>query len=153
MKKALLALAGVLLVSACVQLPDILETNAVNTAFYAGSQADMAECVRISLPGGKVQRSPDGSKIDVYDSKKAWSGFGITHYAVSVYDFGFIELRKLPEGYLTKEGRERLWVPIQSCIKESYQARNSGEDDTTSVVVTLEVPAGNESWLDSGVVI
>ena len=152
-KKAITIIASASLVCACVQLPDILETEPVSTASFTGSHLDMAQCVRSSLPGGKVQRSPDGSKIDIYDSKKAWSGFGVTHYAVSVYKDGTLELRKLPEGKFTQDGRERLWLPIENCIKVTSAAKSGEESATSYEVATVAVPANKELWVESGVAV
>ena len=119
MKKASTILAGALLVSACVQLPDILEAAPVRSASFTGSQVDMAECVRQSLPGGKVERSLNDARIDVYDAKKSWDWIGVSHYAVSVYRNGKVELRKLPEGELTEEAGKRLWTPVESCVTQT----------------------------------
>ena len=119
MRKATTVLAGVLLVSACVQLPDILKTAPVRSASFNGAQDDMAECVRERLPGGKVERSLNDARIDVYDAKKSWDWIGVSHYAVSVYKNGKIELRKLPEGDLTEEAGKRLWVPVEACIQQA----------------------------------
>lgn len=153
MKKEITIIASASLVCACVQLPDILETEPVSTASFTGSHLDMAECVRSSLPGGKVQRSPDGSKIDIYDSKKAWSGFGVTHYAVSVHKNGTLELRKLPEGKFTQDGRERLWLPIENCVEANSATKNGKDSDTSYEVATVAVPANKELWIDSGVAV
>ena len=119
MKKAPTVFAGIFLLTACVQLPDILETAPVRSGSFAGAQTDMAECVRASLPGGKVERMLNDVRIDVYDAKKTWEYIGVTHYAVSVYNNGRVELRKLPEGELTEEANKRLWVPIENCGAET----------------------------------
>lgn len=119
MQKAPMALAGFLLLSACVQLPDILKTAPVRSGSFAGSQNDMVECVRASLPGGKVERALNDARVDVYDAKKTWDYIGVSHYAVSVYRNGRMELRKLPEGELSEEASKRLWDPVEKCAEET----------------------------------
>jgi len=119
MKKAPTVLAGILLLSACVQLPDILETAPVQRGKFAGSQNDMVECIRASLPGGKVERALNDARVDVYDARKTWDYIGVSHYAVSVYRNGRVELRKLPEGELSEEASKRLWVPVEKCAEET----------------------------------
>ncbi len=119
MKTVPTVLAGILLLSACVQLPDILETAPVQSGSFAGSQNDMVECVRASLPGGKVERALNDSRIDIYDSKKTWDYIGVSHYAVSVYRNGRKELRKLPEGELSDEASKRLWDPVEKCAEDT----------------------------------
>ncbi len=115
MKTAPTVLAGVFLLSACVQLPDILETAPVQSGSFAGSQNDMVECIRASLPGGKVERALNDARVDIYDAKKTWDYIGVSHYAVSVYRNGRMELRKLPEGELSDQARKRLWDPVEKC--------------------------------------
>ena len=119
MKTALTLLAGLVLLSACVQLPDILKAGTVGTASFTGSHDDLAACIKQRIHGGKVQYSLDGSRIDIYDAKKSWSNIGVSHYAVSVFQDGQVELRKLPELPLSDEARKRLWVPVEACVNQT----------------------------------
>ena len=114
-----MSLAGLVLLAACTQLPDILEAEPVRSAAFKGSHVAMATCVQQSIHGGKVQRAPDGSKIDIYDAKKSWDWIGVSHYAVSVYENGQVELRKLPAGDLTEQAGQRLWTPVEGCIQRA----------------------------------
>lgn len=75
----------------------------------------MVECIRASLPGGKVERALNDARVDIYDAKKTWDYIGVSHYAVSVYRNGRMELRKLPEGELSDQARKRLWDPVEKC--------------------------------------
>jgi hypothetical protein len=120
MKQVLTVLAGLSLLSACVvTLPHILKTDPVRTASFKGSHADVAGCVRLLAGGGKVQRAPGGARIDIYNARKVWTSIGVTHYAVSLYQDGNIELRKLPSGDLTPAAAEKLWNPIEDCIRRT----------------------------------
>ena len=85
---------------------------------FVGAPDAMAACVREGLPGGKVERSLNDARIDVYDAKKSWDWIGVSHYAVSVYKNGKVELRKLPEGELTEEAGKRLWAPVEACVQQ-----------------------------------
>ncbi len=122
MKSAPMILAAALMLSACVQLPDILEANTVRAASFTGSHSDMAECIRQNVVGGKVEIGQNGKRIDVFDSVKSWGYIGVTHYAFSVYENGGIELRKLPADPLTEEANKRLWVPVEGCINRAAGA-------------------------------
>lgn len=113
-----MSLAGLVLLAACTQLPDILEAEPVRSASFEGAQVEMASCVQLNIPGGKVQWSADRSKVDIYDAKKSWDWIGVSHYAVSVHK-NQVELRKLPKGALSEEAAKRLWLPVEGCIQSA----------------------------------
>ena len=120
MKQALTILAGLWLLSACVvTLPVLLKGNPVRTASFKGSYGEMAECVQLATHSGKTQMSVGGAQIDVYDARKIWHSIGVTHYAVSIYRDGNLELRKLPLGDLTAAADKKLWAPIEDCIRRA----------------------------------
>ena len=121
MRTALMPIAGLVLLSACTQLPDILKAPTVGTASFEGSHEALATCIQQRIHGGKVQRSLDLKRIDIYDAKKSWNNIGVSHYAVSVFQDGQVELRKLPAIPLSAEARQRLWTPVEACVNQANE--------------------------------
>ena len=83
------------LAGACVRVGHIQQTQPVRTLQFTGSAAYVAKCVQARL-GGKVQDS-FGDKIVIYNSAKASSRDGLTHYAFTISqlakDYGSVEWR------------------------------------------------------------
>ena len=116
------------LIGACTTVADIQQTAAVTSLQFNGSTLAVAECVHRRL-GGRMQTEVPGERYVVYDSVKAQSSEGLSHYAVTVgrsgSDSGFAELRVMAPASSGRFGRNRLspvamrtyWTPVEECAK------------------------------------
>jgi hypothetical protein len=136
---ALLFLAG-----ACVHVGQIQQTEPVRVAKFTGSHKSVAQCVQRRL-GGKVMDDTLNEKYVIYDSVKAKSNSGLTHYSITVARSGPDQviaewrvvkpgptlspwlapsLQTLTPDYELKDAAvQEFWVPVQDCAQIAGQVK------------------------------
>ena len=107
----------VVLLQACVNVGEIQRTEPVRTLRFPGGTVAMTSCLQQRL-GGKVSREA-GDRFVVYDSVKASSYSGMTHYAITVRSVGFeesvAEWRML--GTPSDETARQFWPVVEECAR------------------------------------
>jgi hypothetical protein len=123
-----ISLAGCL-IAACTQVGHIQQTEPIRTLNFNGSHQALAMCVQSRL-GGKVRDEFGGARYVIYDSVRAQAAQGLTHYSVTIGNFGpergFAEWRVIRTGRepgptpraappLSVEALRLYWVPVEQC--------------------------------------
>ena len=115
-------IALLFLIGACIRLEDIRRSETVRTLAFAGSYEEMVECIEYRLRG-KSSRDPFRKEISVYNSVKAYTNRGVSHYAMIITQTGegggIVERRKLREGDLDQAMVARFWSPVEDCAREA----------------------------------
>jgi len=126
------------LISACVRVGHIQQTEPVRTVSFTGSAKDVAQCVHQRV-GGKTQQEGFGDSFVIYDSvKRSQDLLGFTHFAITVAQTnpgqGNASLRVMfpptnrPSGpqqrpdnpviasnELNTAGQKQFWAPVEEC--------------------------------------
>ncbi|MDJ0610618.1 MAG: hypothetical protein QNJ67_16710 [Kiloniellales bacterium] len=124
-------MALLFIVGACtINLKDIRRTEPVRTVNYTGSFEEMALCVEARL-GGKWNRDLYKPEISIYDSVKAHTNRGVSHYAMTITQTdkkgGFVVWQKIPEGEMDQFVVDRFWSPVVACAEEVGRQADPGE--------------------------
>jgi hypothetical protein len=117
------------LIAACTQVGHIQQTEPIRTLNFNGSHQALAMCVQSRL-GGKVREEFGGARYVIYDSVRAQAAKGLTHYSVTIGNFGaergFAEWRVIRTGRepgpsgrppppLSVDALRQYWVPVEQC--------------------------------------